>query len=143
MNGTRRYFLVGVGLAAFGLASCSKADGRKPTFPVQGKVLMPDGKPAEHATVVFHPANESGPDVVKPRGKVAADGSFQLTTYDGNDGAPAGEYRVTVELWLSTGRGDEGPTSRLPAKYANPESSGLSAAVNAGPTELKTFQLKR
>jgi hypothetical protein len=49
-----------------------KADGRKPTFSVTGKVLLSDGKPAEHATVVFHPVGESGSDIVKPRGKVAA-----------------------------------------------------------------------
>jgi hypothetical protein len=31
----------------------------------------------------------------------------------------------------------------LPAKYAKPETSELSATVNAGPTELKPIQLKR
>ncbi len=143
MKPSRRFFLAGFALAALGVASCGKAETRKPTFPVSGKVLLPDGKPAEHATVVFHPTNETGPDVVKPRGKVAADGSFKLTTYDGHDGAPAGDYRVTVELWLSTGRGDEGPSNRLPEKYAKPEKSELTATVNAGQTELKTIQLKR
>lgn len=143
MKPTRRLFLVGMALAAIGVSSCGKADTRKPTFPVNGKVLMPDGKPAEHATVVFHPTDENGPDVVKPRGKVSADGSFKLSTYDGNDGAPAGDYRVTVELWLSSGRGDEGPSNRLPEKYAKAEKSELTATVNAGPTELKTIQLKR
>jgi hypothetical protein len=143
MMATRTLFLAGLALVAVGLSSCGKGDSRKPTFPVAGKVVLPDGKPAEHATVVLHPVGESGPEVLKPRGKVAADGSFKLTTYDGNDGAPAGEYRVTVELWLSTGKGDEGPTSRLPAKYATPDTSGLTAIVNAGPTELKPIQLKR
>jgi hypothetical protein len=135
--------LAGLALAALVPVSCGPADGRRPTFSVSGKVLLPDGKPAEHATVVFHPAGESGPDVVKPRGKVGPDGTFRLTTYDGHDGAPAGEYRVTVELWLSTGKGDEGPTSRLPAKYARPETSQLSATVNPGPTELQPIRLKR
>ena len=130
-----------MGLLTLSLASC-KNDGRKPTFAVSGKVLF-NGKPAEHATVVFHPIGESGPDSVRPRGKVRADGSFALTTYDGEDGAPAGDYRVTVELWLTTGRGDEGPTSRLPAKYARPETSGLTATVNAWPTELKPFDVRR
>jgi hypothetical protein len=138
----QRWQMIGLCLVALGMASCSRGDGRKPTYSVAGKVLV-NGKPAEHATVVFHPVGESGPDVVKPRGKVAADGSFTLTTYDGHDGAPAGEYQVTVELWLSSGRGDEGPTSRLPAKYAKPESSGLTARVEAGPTELKAFELKK
>lgn len=143
MKHTRRLFLASCALTGLGLASCGKGDGRKPTFPVNGKVVLPDGKPAQHATVVFHPVGEAGPDVVKPRGKVASDGTFKLTTYDGDDGAPAGEYQVTVELWLSNGKGDESPTNRLPIKYAQPDKSGLVATVNAGPTELKAFELKR
>ena len=77
---------------------------RKPTFAVSGKVL--DGtKPLANVAVVFHPVGDDGP---KPRGKTDADGAFSLTTYDTADGAPAGEYRVTLELWLA-GRPDEGP----------------------------------
>ena len=143
MKPTGRRLLVVLVFTALCMASCSKDDGRKPTYSVSGKVLLPDGKPAQHATVVFHPTEETGPDVVKPRGKVAADGSFKLTTYDGNDGAPAGEYRVTVELWLASGRSDEGPSNRLPQKYANPQQSGLTAKVSAGSTELNAFRLKR
>lgn len=142
MRPTRYFSLYSLTILAVGLSSCGKSDDRKPTFPVTGKVLV-NGKPAEHATVVFHPVGESGPTVVKPRGKVGADGSFVLTTYDGNDGAPAGDYLVTVELWLAGSRPDEGPTSRLPAKFAKPDTSGLTATVNAGPTELKPFVLSR
>jgi hypothetical protein len=119
-------------------AGCGESE---PLYPVTGKVLL-DGKPAAHATVVFHPV-AAKPGAVRPRAKVEPDGSFKLTTYEANDGAPAGEYRVTVELWLSSGRGDEGPTSRLPAKFANPESSGLTATVTAGPNELKPFTVTK
>ena len=148
MKPTRRFILVGLALAALGVASCNKAEGRKPTFSVTGKVLLPDGKPAEHATVVFHPTNETSPDVPRPRGKVAADGSFKLTTYDGDDGAPTGDYRVTVELWLSSGRGDEGPSNRLPEKYARPEKSSghgerRGHRDKADPVETVTLSLAR
>lgn len=143
MNRTRRLFLAGVALAAVGVSACGSADGRKPTFPVTGRVVLADGKPAQHATVVLHPVGESGAGAVKPHGKVAPDGSFRLTTYEGDDGAPAGEYRVTVELWLASGRPDEGPSNRLSPKYAKAETSGLTATVNAGPTELKPIELKK
>jgi hypothetical protein len=143
MKRIRRIALIALSITVIGLASCGKADSRKPTFPVSGKVLLAGGKPAEHATVVLHPVDDSGPDAVKPRGKVNPDGSFTLTTYDGNDGAPAGNYRVTVELWLASGKSDEGPKSRLPAKYAKPETSGLTATVATGPTDLKPIELKR
>lgn len=108
-------------------------------YPVTGKVVGADGKPLEHATVVFHPvAGDAGPNAVKPRGKVGADGAFTLTTHTAGDGAPAGEYRVTVELWLG-GKGDEPPANRLPQKFAKPDQSGLKATVGAGPTELTPF----
>ena len=83
MNRAHGLLFTPLALAALTFASCSQDSNRKPTFPVTGKVVLPDGKPAEHATVVLHPVEETGPDVVKPRGKVAADGTFTLTTYDG------------------------------------------------------------
>jgi hypothetical protein len=118
---------------------CSKSEpDRKPTFAITGKVL--DGtKPIANATVVFHPVGESG---VKPRGKTDANGDFVLTTYDGGDGAPAGSYRVTIELW-ATVSADGGPVNRIPAKYARQESSGFTAEVTAAPTTLQPFVLKK
>ena len=108
--------------------------------PVTGKVFV-NGKPAEHAVVVLHPLTAS--DLPKPRGTVSADGSFTLTTHTTGDGAPPGEYRVTVEQWLAGAKADDPPTSRLPAKYAKPETSGFTATVGDGATELKTIDIKR
>lgn len=132
----------GLAFLAFGVASCSKSDGRKPTFAVTGQVL--DGiKPVANATVVFHPVGDADPSAVRPRGVTRADGTFTLTTYDGNDGAPVGGYRVTVEQWLAGKRTDDGPANRLPPKFSNPASSGLTATVNAMPTELGPINLKK
>jgi hypothetical protein len=108
---------------------------------VQGKVTTADGKPLEHATVILHPVG--GGDAPKPRGKASADGSFALTTTSTGDGAPPGEYRVTVELWLAGARADDPPSNKLPVKYAKPETSGITATVTAGQTELKPIVVKR
>lgn len=127
-------------------AGCGSKDAsqerRKPVFPVQGQVLFA-GRPTPYALVVFHPLNPDDKDTPRPRGQVGADGKFTLTTYEPGDGAPAGDYRVTVELWLSSGKRDEGPSNRLPARYGDPTTSGLTARVNTGPTELQPFHLKR
>jgi hypothetical protein len=136
----KRTLTILVASLAFGLTSCGKSDAHRPTFPVSGQILLPDGKPAEYALVIFHPVGPA--DGPKPRGKVLANGTYQLTTFATDDGAPAGEYQVTVELWLP-GRPDEGPSNRLNAKYAKPESSGLTATVGTGPAEIKTISLKR
>jgi hypothetical protein len=123
------------------LASCNSSEpSRLPTVPVSGSVVFADKKPAVNAWVVFHPVDPAV--TVRPRGKVVADGSFQLTTYDGLDGAPAGKYRVTVELWLA-GRTDDGPSNRLPARYASPDTSGLEATVAADTATLTPFVVKR
>lgn len=130
--------------AVAALAGCAD-DGPK-LYPVTGKVLVGD-TPAEHATVVFHPVGGAGPDAVKPRGTVGADGTYTLTTHTAGDGAPAGEYRVTVEWWLSgmkkASDQDTPPTNRLPAKYADVNQSKLTATVGAGPTEVPAFNLKK
>lgn len=131
---------LGLSFALLGtMAGCSKSgEARKPTFAVIGKVL--DGtKPVANATVVFHPVGDAA---LKPRGKTDANGEFKLTTYDGDDGAPAGQYQVTVELW-ATVSADGGPVNKIPAKYARPDSSGFRAEVTAGPTHLEPFALKK
>jgi hypothetical protein len=131
-----------VAVAVLSLVSCQPSESRKPTFAVTGKLLI-NGKPGEHATVVLHPVGATGPDAVRPRGKVAADGSFQLTTYDGNDGAPAGDYAVTVELWLAGTRSEDPPANRLNGKFAKPESSGLKATVKNAPTTLEPITITK
>ncbi len=119
---------------------CGGGEQRTPTFEVRGK-LTDGSKPIANAQVVFHPVNGSA-DAPKPRGKTDANGEFKLTTYDGLDGAPAGEYRVSVELW-KTLSADAGPANQLPAKFADPAKSGLTATVAAGPTELQPLVLKK
>ena len=137
-----RWLLTAACVAALGVCApgCG-SDGRKPVFPVSGKVTWA-GKPARGATVVFHPVGDNGPDAVRPRGKVKDDGTLEVTTYAAKDGAPAGEYRVTVEWWLSPG-GDAAPTNRLPSKLGQPDSSGLTVSVAQGPTTIRDIELKR
>lgn len=130
-----------VACAGVTIAGCGGAKGPE-LHPVSGKVLL-KGKAAEHATVVLHPLHPAAADAPKPRGKVGADGTFTLTTNTEGDGAPAGEYQVTVEQWLAGARSDDPPANRLPAKYSRPETSGLTATVGAGPTELKVIDLTR
>jgi hypothetical protein len=127
--------------------ACGGKTGPKEVFPVKGQVLV-DGKPASYATVIFHPVGESGPEVVKPRAQVDGDGKFTLSTYGSNDGAPAGDYSVTVEWWLSPGVGtargsDQAPINRLPVRYASATSSGLKATIGEGGAELNVFRLTR
>ena len=112
------------------------SDQRKPVFPVRGKVLF-EGRATPQAYVVFHPV-DGDPEAPRPQAYVDRDGSFQLSTYHFGDGAPAGDYIVTVE-WRTFApvrnvqEGDSLPTiNRLPTRYASTRTSGLR--VRVGPT---------
>ena len=73
-------------------SACSS--GRKPVQQVRGQILV-DGKPAAQAQVLFHPA-ERGNDAPSPTGQTDDEGYFHLTSYVNGDGAPPGDYLVTV-----------------------------------------------
>ncbi len=137
----KRFASLALALISLVFVGCGNGEYRTPTHTVRGK-LTDGSKPVAHAQVVFHPVGGGSAETLKPRGKTDANGEFTLTTYDGNDGAPAGEYRVTVELW-ATPRLSGGPENQLPPKYADPAKSGFTATVNAGPTELQPFVVKK
>jgi hypothetical protein len=135
----RLILLIGVLAPCFLLSSCGRS-GHKPVYPVRGQVFV-DGQPAAQAFVVLHPEGEVNPQADRPYGHVGADGSFTLTTYDPGDGAPAGEYVVTV-VWLAPAKSED-PPDRLAGRYRDPKTSKLRATVRNGPTELAPYQLTR
>ena len=139
MNYKTRFISLAAFLLVFG--ACEPSEQKVPVFTVSG-VVTENGKALENATVVFHATNVAT-NVPKPTGKTNAQGEYQLTTYDTNDGAPAGDYIVTVERW-TTLRPDEGPANRLPAKYAKPETSKLQRTIKAEQKQtLPTLELKK
>lgn len=131
-------------LAAVLPASCSKKAERNPVFPVTGK-LMDGDKPLGRALIIFHPVNSSGSGTLLPVGKVAADGSFQVSTYMANDGAPTGEYAVTV-IWPKIPKDapadwDEGP-DQLEGRCNNPKTSPWHFRVENKANNLGTLDLQ-
>jgi hypothetical protein len=115
------------------LPSCGKR--RKPVYSVHGKILDNQDKPAVGAMIVFHPVDDS--DLDKPLGYVQEDGSFSLTTYEKDDGAPEGEYVATIE-WRPKGQGfgaPEGP-DRLNGQLNNKATSKLRFKVENQPDNV-------
>lgn len=109
---------------------------------VRGKVTY-KGAPVEGASVIFHPKGQAGPGVVRPAAVTAADGTFTLKTA-GEEGAPPGEYDVTI-MWEKPPPGGwvgEDRQDALGGKYSRPGKSGLTATVNPGDTEVPPFDLK-
>jgi hypothetical protein len=120
-------------------------------YPVRGQVLL-DGKPLPGVLVVFHPVVDEGFDSGRPTAQTDAEGRFTVITHGLGDGVPAGEYRVAVvELRAGGGETDVqsdvgGPpgvrTTRPPAVYGRPETSGLKVTVVQEANDLGPFRLR-
>jgi len=136
--------LVFVGVL-FAMSSCSAEGPRLPVVPVKGKVTY-QGKPLAEAQVYLSRVAEATPltedeKKLRPRGFTQSDGTFQLTSYAANDGAPPGRYVVGV-LKQVDGKASDDKVYVTPGRYANAKTSGLTAIVKAPATELPVIEIK-
>src|SRR6516225_7107044 len=88
-------FALALVLAA-SMSSCS--GGIKKCYPVKGQVLA-NGQPLAGAMIVFYP---TAPDSPTASGVTDGQGRFELSTYNTKDGAPVGDYDVTI-TWSQLG----------------------------------------
>ena len=84
--------------AVLSLSGCSKDGDFRKTYSVSGTIAI-DGVAAEPGIIVaLHPQyEETDKYPIHPKGETAAGGSFKITTYNTDDGAPEGDYIATVE----------------------------------------------
>ena len=121
-----------------GCSGSSSGEARKPVFPVNGQILVND-RPAAGAFVILIPKAETAETRgIRPHATCDKDGRFQLTTYGENDGAPVGEYFVSV-MWGVDGRDDE---DRLKGRYAVGAPNKPSVTVHDGPNDLPPIKLR-
>jgi len=114
-----------------GLVGCSHRGGA--TYPVTGTVKLSDGKPLAGGRILFQPTGEQ---TNSARGIIAQDGSFQLTTFEPNDGAVPGEHKVVITPAVPEEALDN-PTaiaryrSLVDQRYQNVDSTPLKLTVQA------------
>ncbi len=128
-------------LLALCLAGCSE-DKTVTCFPVSGTVLL-NNQPLAEATIVLHPASGVS-ETQRPIGETDATGRFTLTTIKPADGAPPGEYQVTVVQRALVQKGEEmirDGANQLPARYAQAGTSQLKITVAEGTNEVPPLQL--
>jgi hypothetical protein len=130
-------------LLAAVLAGCSREPGRKKVYPVEGRLTF-NKEPMGGAMITFHPAGDGDPRALRAQATAGADGSYTLTTYVSGDGAPAGEYVVTI-YWPGkrTGKPKEPeeeasdmPPDRLNRRYAVQATTTLKATVREQPNTI-------
>jgi hypothetical protein len=119
------------------LSGCQKREARVPVVPVKGKVAAFKGEVPAGAYVALWRLDGQGPENVAPSATVGPDGSFAIGSYDTGDGAPPGDYAVTV-TWFKVVDAGPGPNV-LPAKFANAHSTPLKVTVS-GPTDIPPIE---
>jgi hypothetical protein len=136
------YYIATLGLLSV-LSGCAGKQGPV-SYPVRGNVTL-NGKPLAEAFIVLHRIGGDVEGNQKPIAYSSADGTFVISTLKSGDGAPPGEYAITVVLNALTTGGEEpvrnGPNT-LPPKYAKPETSGLKFRVTEGENEIPGIALK-
>lgn len=105
------------------------------TVPVNGIVAF-QGQPLENYLVTFYPDGDRRPAT----GKTDSEGRFTLGTNEPGDGAVVGSHKLSVtyvgpETAAEPGREELSamapppPKIKIPAKYGNAETSGLTRDV--------------
>lgn len=103
-------------------------------FRVTGRLFVDDYL-AANACVAFHPINKETSQGRCPVAMTKRDGSFELTTYAMHDGAPDGDYMVTVTWPDDALPVDECECveplqhDRLGGRYADPRKTSLAVTI--------------
>ena len=138
-------------LLATACSGCGQTPRETATvFPVAGRFTI-NGKPASGALVSFIPltAPAEGRRAIPSQARADANGAFKLTTFLTADGAPEGDYKVTL-YWpapspAAAPQGDDddavlGP-DQLRGRFASADKSNLRAHVPAKPTNFAVVDL--
>jgi hypothetical protein len=143
MMGPRFTFFLLAAVAFLPLTGCGRGSGVR-QFKVHGKVLS-QGQPAVGAIVVFHPASSMGAaSRFPPRGVVGKDGAFTIGSRTTDDGAPAGDYAVTI-IWPGEEdpkkQFDTTPPDRLKNRFNDARHARWNLHIKDGANELEAFNL--
>jgi len=133
-------------------SGCGRGGGKLNPVVAEGVLTWEDGKPVSQATIVFLPNDPQGKQASGLTGK---DGAFTLTTYNQNDGAVPGDYKIIVTKGSASvaetpqekdptklmkefyEKSKDGPKKgAVPDIYANPKTTPLKWRVEAGGAKI-------
>lgn len=130
-------------LAVIGVLGCSGRVTPPRTVPVSGLVTL-KGKPAVGVRVKLHPQFNIGRFKFIPYGETGLDGKYTLSTGASGNGAPKGDYIVTVERpSIESGQKDglETEVDQFKGAYSDPAKSNWKVTVKEGDNVLEPIQL--
>jgi len=114
-------------------------DWQAKTVPATGRVTI-NGQPPEGAIVHLYPVDEKA-DIrnSRPWGIVQEDGTYRLSTYERDDGAPPGTYKFTIKWPFDYTK--PSTADRLNHRFDSPEESQWTVTVEPDKTELEPIAL--
>ncbi len=119
-------------------AGCGE-DWQADTYPAQGSITI-NGEPPVGALIQLHSTGEAKDKRDSlPWGLVQEDGTYTLSTYEMGDGAPTGEYAVTIR-W-SPNVNTPSLADRLNNAYNNPDKSQWKVAITDDDNELPPIEI--
>ncbi|APW61568.1 hypothetical protein [Paludisphaera borealis] len=126
-------------LLLLALPSCGNDDGRPKRHPATGKVLV-DGKGTGGIQIRLVPVDRlRDVDALRPSGVTDDGGAYRLGTYDEDDGAPVGRYKVIL-FWPDAPPGQSRPKDLFGGRYAKPESSVFELTIADGENQLADIE---
>ena len=122
------------------LQGCGGEDWQAETYPAHGRITI-NGKPPEGAVVELHSRGEEQPDVrnSRPWAVVQSDGTYSLSTYETNDGAPPGQYAVIIRWPPDVSQPSF--ADRLGGAYSTTQKSKWTVTVAEGENELPPIEI--
>jgi hypothetical protein len=118
---------------------CGGEDWQAATYPAAGQISI-NGQPPAGAVVELHSVGEK-PDArnSRPWGIVQDDGTFTLSTYERGDGAPLGDYALTVRWPPDVSQ--PSLADRLGGAYTRAEGSPWRVTISEGSNELQKIEI--
>ncbi|MCA9127134.1 MAG: hypothetical protein KDB22_08610 [Planctomycetales bacterium] len=111
------------------------------TYPVSGSITI-NGEPPVGAVVTLIPTGDKVDERnSKPWAVVDEQGQFTLQTYLKEDGAPAGDYIVTVKWPWDVKDMSQAMSDRLGGAYAFPDKSDIRVTIARAPTVLAPIEI--
>jgi hypothetical protein len=122
-------------LAVLLAGGCGKADWGY----LSGTVKL-NGQPVGPGTITFEPTDAERAGSIASFGE---DGQYTVISAGRKEGARVGEYRVLIQGGSTFGEETVGPrpASKIPARYANPQTSDLKVTIESG-SKTHDFELK-
>jgi hypothetical protein len=109
---------------------------------VRGKVTF-NQQPIADALVTLHPLQGNLSPL--PIAYTRADGQFEISWLGQGDGAPSGDYAITITWKQLIQQGEEKVRSGknlLPAKYADPQKTPWRCSIKPGENLLPVYDIK-